>query len=38
MLRTMKKIFILLFLGAGASAAAQTPFADCFFKKNPIQE
>ena len=33
MLRTMKKIFILLFLGAGASAAAQTPFADCFFDK-----
>lgn len=29
----MKKIFILLFLGAGASAAAQTPFADCFFDK-----
>ena len=33
MLRTMKKIFILLFLGAGVSAAAQTPFADCFFDK-----
>lgn len=29
----MKKIFILLFLGAGVSAAAQTPFADCFFDK-----
>ena len=29
----MKKIFIMLFLGAGASAAAQTPFADCFFDK-----
>lgn len=23
----------MLFLGAGASAAAQTPFADCFFDK-----
>ena len=29
----MKKIFILLLLGAGVSAAAQTPFADCFFDK-----
>ena len=33
MLRTMKKIFIMLFLGTGVAAAAQTPFADCFFDK-----
>ena len=29
----MKKIFIMLFLGTGVAAAAQTPFADCFFDK-----
>ena len=33
MLRTMKKIFIMLFLGTGVAAAAQTPFADCFFDR-----
>ena len=32
MLRTMKKI-LLLFLGTGVAAAAQTPFADCFSTK-----